>query len=227
MTDVRRRARGRPTTRSSPGSTTLARLLVLRHQLDERRRPHAPRPWCRATRARRSARFDLAVERLRRRPRRAPDRPPARAERGAGRRDGVGQPDGRGGRRTPTSTAWPAPGTARHPGLDRTRRRAEARQRHGRRAQRRRRDVLRRRPERQVVDPDVRQPAHLRGRLRAGARTRATSRTCSTSASTRSACRATPGAWVGLKIVTVGGRRGRHRRPRPGPPRARATRPTS
>ena len=113
------------------------------------------------------------------------------------------------------------------PGPRSLRRRAEARQRHGRRAQRRRGHVLRRRPDGQVVDAHLRQPAHLRGRLRARAVPGRPAGRRSTSASTPSGCRATPGAWVGLKIVTVGRRRHRHRRPRPGPPRARATRPTS
>ena len=84
--------------------------------------------------------------------------------------------------------------------------------------------VLRRRPVGQVVDPGVRQPAHLRGRLRAGA---VPGRPAGRPRPRRPRvprCRATSGAWVGLKIVTVGGRRHRHRRPRPGSARTRATR---
>jgi hypothetical protein len=98
---------------------------------------------------------------------RAPDRAPPRAQRGAGGRRGVGLADGRG---------RPLPGRGRGRGrLVRQRarpgpvgRRAQARQPHGHRPERRRGAVRGRRPLGQVVHPAVRHQPGPGRRIRAG-----------------------------------------------------------
>ena len=180
----------------------LVRLLVVRQQLDERDGlktatmvsgyPGSPLGG-----------FDLALEQLDRRARRAPDPPPSGAQRGAGRRHRVGQPDGRGRSPTTTSTAWSAPGTARRPGLDRSGDVLQARQRHGRGTERRRRHVLRRRPGAKSSTLTCDSQHTFEDACMPGAVPRRPAGRASTWGSTPSALSRYAGAWVGLKIVTA------------------------
>ena len=118
--------------RSSPGSTRWCACSSLRQQLDERRRPDDRDDGLGVP--------GVAAGRLRpqrwsawRRARRPPDRAPPGPQRGARGGDGLGQPDGRRGRlrgRRRRRRRLVRQG----PGPRPLRRRAEARQRHGRRA---------------------------------------------------------------------------------------------